>query len=238
MTGGDLPLGPVVRPGVVRDDLDRHYTPLPLAREIVARLREAGCDPSGGAVLEPSVGGGSFVLAVRGSFIACTIGVDVDPGARGLDLCDYGHVADFPSWASAVVGAVFDRFHESASAVNPHTVDAVGRRLRLVVGNPPFSARGKADQLRTRLNIRAALDVADVADAWCALILPSAFVLGGEAWSWLDDEPACRPSHLWPITRRPWGDRVRETSVYVWCPRSERERDDWPGPRVGRRVIW
>lgn len=90
-----------------RDGLDRYYTPDSVARDLVGYLppmRDA-------MVLEPSVGGGSWVRALRGlaeppAFI---IGLDIDPGAPGLGICDVKKVGDFIGTArmegyDAVVG--------------------------------------------------------------------------------------------------------------------------------------
>lgn len=71
------------------DALDRYYTPDSLAEAIVDALPMG--DPV--SVYEPCVGGGAFVRAVRRRWPdARIIGVDVDPCAEGLALCDESHV--------------------------------------------------------------------------------------------------------------------------------------------------
>src|SRR6478736_5920944 len=91
------------------DALGRYYTPQRLADLVVDAL-----DASPDVVVEPSVGGGAFARAIRRRWpSARLVGVDVDPAARGLALCDEAIVDD---WLSASSGMVAD----------------------VVVGNPPF----------------------------------------------------------------------------------------------------
>lgn len=98
---------------VVGDELERHYTPLALARAIVLAL-PGECDPQ--IIVEPSVGDGAFVVACRERWPdAKIIGCDVDPNASGLRLCDMGVLADWETEAE-------------------HTPKA-----DLIIGNPPFS---------------------------------------------------------------------------------------------------
>lgn len=97
-----------------RDALDRYYTPPDVTRGLVAALGI----PRDARVIEPSVGGGAWVRALRESGHTGTIiGVDLDAGATGLQLCDqwlYGR------WES----------------VSRQIVDGDG--LTVVLGNPPF----------------------------------------------------------------------------------------------------
>lgn len=98
--------------GDVGDDLDRFYTPDKLALAVVHRVANRLSEPPK-TVLEPSVGGGSFVRAVRKVWPEATVtGFDMDPMARGLALCDHAVVGDF----------------EFAEA----------EQHDLLVGNPPF----------------------------------------------------------------------------------------------------
>jgi hypothetical protein len=86
-----------------RRPLDAYYTPLALARQLVRTLPlERGM-----SILEPSVGGGAWVRALRELELDLHItGVDVDPGARGLALVDVAIVDDFLS--IELTGSCFD----------------------------------------------------------------------------------------------------------------------------------
>lgn len=86
---------------VVGDELGRMYTPDDLADRCLDRvLDRCGVGP-GHTVVEPSVGGGSFARAVRRRLPrARLVGVDLDPGAVGLDLVDVAAVADTVQWAA------------------------------------------------------------------------------------------------------------------------------------------
>ena len=96
----------------MRDELDRYYTPDWLARLIVDELEVEA--PRG--VLEPSVGGGAFVRAVRQRWGDVHVsGVDLDPRAEGL-----AHVEE------PIDGDLLD--------VELPPED----RVDLVVGNPPY----------------------------------------------------------------------------------------------------
>jgi len=68
----------------VHDVLDRCYTPSSLAEAIVERVYVF---PR--RIVEPSVGGGAFVRAARAKWPEVeVVGVDLDPEATGLALCD------------------------------------------------------------------------------------------------------------------------------------------------------
>lgn len=78
--------------GVTGDPLDRYYTPDDLA-DAVVRMVVDRYAPDTTRVVEPSVGGGVFVRALREVAPgAQLVGVDVDPGAAGLALCDEHHL--------------------------------------------------------------------------------------------------------------------------------------------------
>lgn len=96
---------------MARDPLDRYYTP----DDVAVRLVEWLCIPPSWDIIEPSVGSGAWVRALR----ACghrgrIIGVDVDPDATGLHDVDEAHVGDWPTLAPTLP------------------------RVRLHLGNPPF----------------------------------------------------------------------------------------------------
>lgn len=95
-----------------RVPLDAYYTPDPLARALVSVL---SIEP-GAHVVEPSVGGGAFVRALR-AFVpgVRVVGLDIDPDAPGLAECDAHRVGDWPAWAPSLA------------------------RPEWVVGNPPYS---------------------------------------------------------------------------------------------------
>lgn len=109
-------LFPSVVLGTAGDPLERWYTPEPLAAAIVDGLLGWN-DEAPRTVVEPSVGGGAFARAVRRRWpSSLLIGIDADPEAAGLAICDRRHVDDWPRWARGVLG----------------------ERGALVVGNPPF----------------------------------------------------------------------------------------------------
>lgn len=79
---------------MTRRALDAYYTPDDVALACVDAL--APLVSWGASICEPSVGGGAFVRALRAWSVGSTIhGVDVDPAAPGLALCDSHTVRDF-----------------------------------------------------------------------------------------------------------------------------------------------
>lgn len=97
-----------------RDEHDRYYTPRYIAETFVRWLRV----PPGAAVLEPSVGGGAWIRALRdGGHHGHVTGVDIDPHAAGLDMVDTQIRGDF---VQARTGDGYD----------------------LCLGNPPFGVAG------------------------------------------------------------------------------------------------
>lgn len=98
-----------------RDEHDRYYTPQVIAETFVRWLRV----PSGASVLEPSVGGGAWIRALRAAgHHGRTTGVDIDPHAAGLQVVDTPIRGDF---LQAQTGDGFD----------------------LCLGNPPFGVAGQ-----------------------------------------------------------------------------------------------
>lgn len=88
---------------------DAYFTPDDVAARCVATLFWPGVSK----ILEPSVGGGAFVRALRNAAPHARItGIDINPDAPGLALCDGAASADLIDW--------------------PLTYDAV-------VGNPPYN---------------------------------------------------------------------------------------------------
>lgn len=96
----------------MRDPLDRYYTPDEVAAAVVGWLRI----PPAWTVVEPSVGSGAWVRALRAAgHTGRIIGVDIDPQAAGLELVDEAHVGDWTELAPRV-----------------------GAGAQLHIGNPPF----------------------------------------------------------------------------------------------------
>jgi hypothetical protein len=88
---------------VTRDPLDRYYTPDRLARAVVAYLRRHHWSRRTPLldvlrVVEPSVGSGAWVRALRDVEACHVTGYDLDGAATGLAECDVAHVDD---WATA-----------------------------------------------------------------------------------------------------------------------------------------
>lgn len=186
------------RPG---DSLGRVYTPLSLATSIVAELLVGssllrGTDPL--SVVEPSVGEGAFVRAVRlfiprhavlfpGTQSTFITGVDIDPAAAGLTLCDDGVVGDWPkvaaNWEQDDLCIVNPPYHTTPKNGNPGVPWSV-----------PIS------------HVCAAVKAARVT----ALILPVVYLCQS---TFRDAVP--QHDAFWPIIGRPW-PRVREVGVFVW----------------------
>ena len=83
---------------MTRRELDAYYTPDALAAACVARC---GIDV-GDLVVEPSVGGGAWVRALRaGVPVVHITGIDIDPTAAGLAGCDLSRVG---SWTDEQIG--------------------------------------------------------------------------------------------------------------------------------------
>lgn len=116
--------------GEPKDALDRFFTPAPLCDLICRELWTMGHRPT--SIVEPSVGGGAFVRAVRRWWPnAVTYGVDIDPGAEGFKDVDHPFVAD---WLAMPVGEGYD----------------------LILGNPPFTGT------KAIAHVERCLEVADV----------------------------------------------------------------------------
>lgn len=98
-----------------RDEHDRYYTPQAIADTFTRWLRV----PLAASVLEPSVGGGAWIRALRAQrHVGPITAVDVDPMATGLDIADAQIRGDF---AEVDPGTGFD----------------------LCLGNPPFGVAGQ-----------------------------------------------------------------------------------------------
>lgn len=112
---------------MTRDHLDRHFTPLPLARVILAEL-VVRTRINVHRFVEPSAGGGAFLIAAREIWPkAHLIGVDIDPKAEARQYADEWHEGD---WLD------------------------VSQRLDnidLIAGNPPFTGEIGIDHVRASL---------------------------------------------------------------------------------------
>jgi hypothetical protein len=173
------------------DALGRYYTPLPLARLIVARrlaeLRQHLPALAIPYAVEPSCGGGAFVGALLDAIPCMEVhAIDADPRAAGLAMASRGDVGDFLTLP-------------------------LPRLLRpdLIIGNPPFgdipAHIGRSLWLRPRM---------------VSLILPLDR-LGRPAMKPLffgDDERdgGLRLASVEVIHPRPWPAHVRETACYTW----------------------
>ncbi len=178
--------------GQAGDGLQRFYTPQALASQLVGGL--GFYTPS--VVIEPSVGGGAFARAARQTWPnAKIIGVDVDPNAEGLGLVDEAHVGD---WAA--VAAQLD----------------VPRSHTLVLGNPPFKTKTRAQRQQLVAHIQAAIAVS----SGVFLVLPWAHLTVVALGAVMRD---CPPSRIHTIQPRPWGEVVRDVALYQWTTLSSGE---------------
>lgn len=122
-------VGPVMH-GAKGDPLERHYTSMPLADAVVQWVKER-VSYSPRLVLEPHVGGGSFVRAIHKTWPdALVTGIDIDERAEGLRLCNVPVKGDFIELCGPDDAAQVD----------------------LIIGNPPFSTA--PDHVWTALSMR------------------------------------------------------------------------------------
>lgn len=212
--------------GLAKDKHGRFFTPVELAAIIVEQIAVGvlgGRQPS--LVVEPSVGDGSFVDPVRRWWPdAHLVGVDVDPGARGLRAVD-----------GVVRGSWLELAPEWASMLGRRDIHHpwMSQRPDVVLGNPPFTrgtgrmnAEGKEImEAVAHLHVEAALALEPEV---LAFILPWAYAGGVDRWEPLLER--YRPAALRPIAPRPWTNDLRETALYVWVRGAT--RTDWdPLPR-------
>ena len=192
MSVEQLTLAGIRRPGVgdTGDELDRHFTPWPLAQIVVEAMHDAYVGAFGDApriVIEPSVGGGTIARAMREQWpVARLFGVDIDDQAEGR------HVVD-------------EFIHHDWL-----TLDLQQEFAHLAGGNPPFSEDiGVA-------HVEQCIAVAPMV----ALILPwEAFGAGRKDDHWEDLMLGSRRPMLarQVVGPRPWGDSIRQAALYVWA---------------------
>lgn len=157
--------------------LEAHYTPIALARAIVARLPVR----PGDVVLEPHLGGGAIAEALLDA--GCVVlAMDIDAQAPGI-----ARLTGRPGFRWLGAGDFLDATSEPRKAL------AVAHRAPiLAVGNPPFST--------AIAHVRAALDVAPQV----AYLLPLPFLAADEREALHVDHPALQ---VWPVCPRPSFDR-------------------------------
>ena len=183
---------------------DAVYTPPHLATFLLELLPWEGID----RVLEPSVGGGAWIDALRDEFdldcrhsfddggtdgrpmcsrcLRCedesleVVGVDVDPHCRGAELELEGYRFEFGDVRFLENLGTFDR----------------------AIGNPPYSA--------IREHVERALELS----VEVAFLLPLDLLGGGEEIPrWLGRTPLRR---YWPLRQRPWPKKLRGTAFFWW----------------------
>jgi hypothetical protein len=199
-----LPGFEALQPIAIGDPLGRCYTPDALSVAVLAAALsyyDEVARPYPTLLVEPSVGGGSFLRAAEGESglrLARTVAVDLDPAAPGLAAADHAFVGDWPERAPEVARL----YHAQRWSGDV-----------LVVGNPPFDS--PPEHTAARDHVRATLE--HLPDALLAFILPLGY-LGVAGWDSLLAEHGDRLD-LWRIVGRPWPERIREVALYVWRPR-------------------
>lgn len=147
---------------------DAYHTPDALAEVLVGLLDDVFPTPRDQPwILEPSVGGGAFVRALRARHPGSpVIGCDVDADSPGLALCDHAVTGDWVELANKI--------------------STKGRRnIALVLGNPPYT--------HAEEHLRAALEVAP----HVAMLLRLAFLEGGKRFAWWREHgPRLRSVHV------------------------------------------
>lgn len=214
-----------------RDPLDRYYTDPRVADAVLRRLVHDRHDALNGGpwlqdnatVLEPGVGGGAWLYALRKhSAPARVLALDLDPDAPGGQLADRFLHADALTWRP--------------TRARQGWVDQMPPP-QWVIGNPVYGAECEA-------HVRHYLEVSG---RWVVLLLRSAWLQSQRRYPWLWG--SCRPREVWPLIGRPgfhreadgWqaaleqpaaGNDVHDYSVVVW---------DTSGVYAGTRVdplVW
>ena len=191
-----------------RDPLDRYYTPLDVTRGLVAALGV----PRHARVIEPSVGGGAWVTALRESgHEGPIVGVDLDPDARGFGLCDEARSG---------------RWEDHAPLLPEVDVPTI------VLGNPPFRQAAEHVRAARARGWRVALLLRSTfVEPVESLLHPERARL--ELWR---DDP-CTVELTWPHRIRFGGAAGTESvlhSMFVWAsPEPAPGADGWR-----RRLVW
>lgn len=183
--------------------IDPYWTPEDLSLALVQALPIR----DGDMVMEPSVGGGSWIRAVAQVHPRThRVGLDLDPQAPGLalgpELLNEGIVADFTRWKP------------KAWTARPHWI----------IGNPPYSDdQGLAHVHHALSVVRARGSV--------AMLLPLAFLAGVERWNTLHRETRPRLIVFLPFRPRFAGPANKGMSgkrdnVFIWWDLG------WSGPTL------
>ena len=193
-------------------DLADYSTPDDLA-EVLVSLLDIG---PGEQVMEPHVGGGAFVRAIlrkrtNKEFRLKVLGMDLNPLAEGLALCDEHVVGDFLTW-------------------NP----APAQRPDRILGNPPFGpGKGVAEA-----HVRHALDIVP-GSGGVGFLLRLSFLASAERAPFWRSFPAFRiwvlserPSFTGG------GTDATDYAFFLWCKgyRGSPKLDvlSWKGERKGK----
>lgn len=171
---------------MIRREHDKYYTPDDVAARCVSALPSDRPD----LIIEPSVGGGSFVRAVKERWPTTeTIGVDIDAYAPGAQLVTRFYQDDWPQLASSVAFR--------------HSLAESGRIL--VVGNPPYKD--------AREHVEASLEIAGQ-NGVVAMLLRIGFLAGQKRRSfWAENQPHT----VFVLSRRPsFTDGGTDASEYAW----------------------
>lgn len=184
--------------GTVRDELDRHFTPYPLALVMCERIAEHIVPPR--IIIEPSVGGGSIARAAKKVWPeAWIIGVDLDPKAEGRHVVDEFILGD---WIE--VGA------------------DLGVSVDLVLGNPPFTGKTAIAHVKTA---RAVAPAVALLLPWGPLggvaMWDPLMNVSGPSHAWPVAGPRPWPQHVRETAVYMWRDDTpgRHGTFVRWLPR-------------------
>ena len=181
---------------------DAVYTPEHLARFLVDLLPWDGVR----RVLEPSVGGGAWIDALRDEFgLDCRHSFD-DGGTDGRPICL--RCLGCENETLEVVGVDVDPHCRGASLDLPGFEFRRGDVLTSdledfdrVIGNPPYSA--------IREHVERALELAPEV----AFLLPLDLLAGSSNARWLAGTPL---RSYWPLIERPWPKKLRGACFFWW----------------------
>jgi hypothetical protein len=210
------------KPAHKRRANDAYTTQPELTLAIVRRLKDdlfASDPPS--RVLEPSVGSGSFVQALRTVFQqSFIVGVDINPQVPGLTLCDRSVVGDFlTTEPTQLLGDSCER---------------IADKFNLVVGNPPFAVTVPGRKYGEPIwheHVARALGCGTTT----AMLLRLSVLGGAKRRAWWYAHPYDR---LYVVRPRPsfteGGTDNAEYGVFVWRHDSAQQRHhgwiDWRTP--------
>jgi hypothetical protein len=178
----------------VGDELGRVYTPDALAAAIVAVV-EVDYRP-GMMLVECAVGGGAFIRQGYERWPDIhTVGVDIDPRARGFEYVDEALHGDWIEVAEEWAGRIGRNIHHLYAT-----------RPDVIISNPDFGRKN------CRIPLAHAKACLSLDPEVCALILPHAYSNNA---TWAPFLAEHRPKYLHRVIGRVW-DVVREVDVYEW----------------------